>query len=99
MDIHSSARPVYTNAVLRSLTVALILLGLACSAFAQTAVTGIVVDQTGSPLPGVVVGLRAAGVTRETTTDVTGRYVFDGVTEPRVQGLAVSASGISARAR
>jgi hypothetical protein len=53
---------------------------------AQTGVFGVVNDQTGSGLPGVLVELRGAGEgTRETATDTIGRYAFDAVPQGRGQ--------------
>ncbi len=64
------------------------LIGLAHPAFSQTTVTGMVVDQTSSPLPGVLVELRIPQrPTLETTTDLAGRYAFRQVPAGRAQLL------------
>jgi outer membrane receptor protein involved in Fe transport len=60
-------------------------LSLATAAFTQqarSALSGIVVDPAGLPLPGVTVSVRnvATGISRETVTAETGRFVFNSVT-------------------
>jgi hypothetical protein len=64
----------------RGIFLCLLLTGLARPALAQTTIFGTVHDQTGSPLPGVLVELSGpSSVARQTITDDTGRYGFDAV--------------------
>jgi hypothetical protein len=62
-----------------SLVVSLVLNGAALAAQSPVSVSGRVVDQSGAPLPGVIVDLITGGVTRETQTDLAGAYRFDSV--------------------
>jgi hypothetical protein len=92
--------------VRRGILLCLLLTGLARPVLAQTTIFGTVHDQTGSPLPGVLVELSGpTSIARQTVTDDTGRYgataqvdtvlhlsLSAGVT---VTGLAVVAAGVT----
>ena len=67
------------------------MLALAACAAPQAALSGTVVDETGAPLPGAVVRVKATEI--ETLSDQQGHFSFDGLTPCEAVFVTAWASG------